>query len=142
MDQHRGQKGKDDMEEHTARKENTYNQKEVGNVKTEDAIYALSHFICSDGGTDVTDNLRKALNMAIASLRAQQKAEKNEPLTTEELRGMAEQPYYHVSLQNGQTNHWVILPEHVAKAIEDYHYGEYWLAYRFPPKEAHDGSDT
>ena len=38
-------------------------------MKIDDHIYALSHFICSEGGTDVTDNLREALNSAISALR-------------------------------------------------------------------------
>lgn len=60
--------------------------------------------------------------------------EKNEPMTMEELRGMGDQPYYHVSLQ-GMEPHWAILDSLTAKHIEDCHYGERWLAYRHPTKE-------
>lgn len=93
---------------------------------------------CYDGDDEPIDKCKECPLCNSDKHRTQQEAEENEPLTLEELRGMAEQPYYHVSLQIGGTNHWAILPEHIAKAIEDHHYGEYWLAYRRPPKENAD----
>jgi hypothetical protein len=117
----------------------------------------------------------KALELAIAALRAQQEAEKkntlkttwetpescqrcmehlsrdwsfcpecgrptdwspNDPLTLDELRKMGGEPYWHVGLQeDSPPPHWSILDAHFAQHIEDYGYGERWLAYRRKPKE-------
>lgn len=80
--------------------------------------------------------IAEALNMAIAAIRAQQEAEKNEPLTLDELREMEGEPYWHVSLQSDLLqHHWAILPSEVAKCPQDYFYSERWLAYRHKPKE-------
>lgn len=57
----------------------------------------------------------------------------NEPLTIEQLREMGGQPYWHVGLRKESTPpHWNILDPFYAKHIEDYRYGENWLAYRRP----------
>lgn len=57
----------------------------------------------------------------------------NEPLTLEELREMGGQPYWHVGLRKeSPPPHWNILDPFYAKHIEDYKYGENWLAYRRP----------
>lgn len=57
----------------------------------------------------------------------------NEPLTLEELREMGGQPYWHVGLrEESPPPHWNILDPFYAKHIEDYKYGENWLAYRRP----------
>ncbi len=73
---------------------------------------------------------------AIAALRDQQEREKNEPLTLEELREMGGEPYWHVGLrQNSPPPHWNVLDSLCARHIEDYEYGELWLAYRSKPKE-------
>lgn len=57
----------------------------------------------------------------------------NEPLTLEELREMGGQPYWHVGLrEESLPPHWNILDLFCAKHIEDYKYGENWLAYRRP----------
>ena len=59
----------------------------------------------------------------------------NEPLTIEQLREMGGQPYWHVGLREESTPpHWNILDPFYAKHIEDYRYGENWLAYRRPPE--------
>ena len=59
----------------------------------------------------------------------------NEPLTLEELREMGGQPYWHVGLrEESPPPHWNILDPFYAKHIEDYRYGENWLAYRCPPE--------
>lgn len=59
----------------------------------------------------------------------------NEPLTLEELREMGGQPYWHVGLrEESPPPHWNILDPFYAKHIEDYKYGENWLAYRRPPE--------
>lgn len=57
----------------------------------------------------------------------------NDPLTLEELRGMGGEPYYHVSLQ-GSGDHWEVMDTLIARNIQDYHYGERWLAYRRKPE--------
>lgn len=60
----------------------------------------------------------------------------NEPLTLEELREMGGQPYWHVGLrEESSPPHWNILDPFYAKHIEDYRYGENWLAYRRPKEE-------
>lgn len=57
----------------------------------------------------------------------------NEPLTIEQLREMGGQPYWHVGLrEESPPPHWNILDPFYAKHIEDYKYGENWLAYRRP----------
>lgn len=67
----------------------------------------------------------------------------NEPLTLEELREMGGQPYWHVGLrEESPPPHWNILDPFYAKHIEDYRYGENWIAYRRPPEgeEATNGT--
>lgn len=60
----------------------------------------------------------------------------NEPLTLEQLREMGGQPYWHVGLrEESPPPHWNILDPFYAKHIEDYRYGENWLAYRRPKEE-------
>ena len=72
---------------------------------------------------------------ALAALREQAERENPKPLTPDELKQMAGEPYYHVSL-NGSKNEWRIMPKHIAeRAAEDYMYGKWWLAYRRKPKE-------
>ena len=59
----------------------------------------------------------------------------NEPLTLEELRGMANKPYWHVGLrEESAAPHWSILDPLLAYHPEDYDYGEGWLAYHRPPE--------
>lgn len=63
----------------------------------------------------------------------------NEPLTLEELREMGGQPYWHVGLrEESPPPHWNILDPFYAKHIEDYKYGENWLAYRHPQEGEED----
>lgn len=65
----------------------------------------------------------------------------NEPLTLEELREMGGQPYWHVGLrEESPPPHWNILDPFYAKHIEDYRYGENWLAYRRPPEGEEDAN--
>ena len=57
----------------------------------------------------------------------------------EELREMGGQPYWHVGLrEESPPPHWNILDPFYAKHIEDYRYGENWLAYRRPPEGEED----
>lgn len=63
----------------------------------------------------------------------------NEPLTLEKLREMGGQPYWHVGLrEESPPPHWNILDPFCAKRIEDYKYGENWIAYRRPPEGEED----
>lgn len=63
----------------------------------------------------------------------------NEPLTLEQLREMGGQPYWHVGLRKeSPPPHWNILDPFYAKHIEDYKYGENWLAYLCPPEGEED----
>lgn len=65
----------------------------------------------------------------------------NEPLTIEQLREMGGQPYWHVGLrEESSPPHWNILDPFYAKHIEDYRYGENWLAYRRPPEGEEDAN--
>ena len=67
----------------------------------------------------------------------------NAPLPPEALQGMAGKPYWHVGLrQESEPPHWAILPDTVAKYPQDYHYGEYWLAYLQETDEKETGDDN
>ena len=58
----------------------------------------------------------------------------DEPLTLDQLREMANKPYWHVGLQTDSPEpHWKILDPFVARCPEDYGYGKRWLAYAYPP---------
>lgn len=58
----------------------------------------------------------------------------DEPLTLDQLREMANKPYWHVGLQDDSPEpHWKILDPFVARCPEDYGYGKRWLAYAYPP---------
>lgn len=58
----------------------------------------------------------------------------NKPLTLEELRKMANKPYWHVGLrEDSAAPHWSILDPLLAHHPEDYEYGESWLAYAHKP---------
>ncbi len=88
---------------------------------------AKSFSVPGRAGWDIFD-------IALKALYAQREAEKDDPLTPEELRGMAEKPYYHVSLRCEGLERWGILPEQIAADPKKYNYGKCWLAYRHPPK--------
>lgn len=92
----------------------------------------------------------EAINMAIAALRAQQKAEKNAPLTWRELTQMVGQTVW--IKETGQkalfTDYWAIVTYYDKddKEIGLFHgedpddygteesYGDAWFAYRRPPE--------
>lgn len=85
---------------------------------------------CDESGSYVFDLDVQALDMAITAL-----SPPSEPLTIEQLREMGGQPYWHVGLrEESPPPHWNILDPFYAKHIEDYRYGENWLAYRCPPE--------
>jgi len=95
--------------------------------------------------------LKEALDMALAALRAQEEAEKNEPLTPEELLEMDGEPVWLVSsvdepqwaiVANDEYFHGKIISFFCAAGVEwefdlyGDNDGEDWLAYRHKPKEA------
>jgi len=55
------------------------------------------------------------------------------PLTSEQLKQMGGEPYWHVSLQ-GNGDEWRILDKHIARNPEEYYFGEYWIAFAHKPK--------
>lgn len=66
----------------------------------------------------------------------------NKPLSQETLRRMGGKPYWHVGLRpESESPHWAILPDNIAKNIQDYHYGDYWLAYLSETKDAEHGKE-
>ena len=82
----------------------------------------------------------QALELAVNALRAGGKDKDvptmpaGQPLTLEELRGMANKPYWHVGMrENSAPPHWGILDPLLAYHPEDYDYGECWVAYAYPP---------
>lgn len=69
--------------------------------------------------------------------RGQEERGNPRPLTLDELRDMGGKPYWHVGLlQESPPPHWNILEPFYAQHIEDYRYGENWLAYRHKTEEA------
>lgn len=55
-------------------------------------------------------------------------------LTTDQLREMANKPYWHVGLrEDSSPPHWSILDPLLAYHPEDYDYGVAWLAYAYQP---------
>ncbi len=77
-----------------------------------------------------------ALEMAIAALRAE--AEKNEPLTVEELREMDGEPVW-VCTMDGKAATWMFAYYDRCENLTDVagyeDYGSVWLAYRRKPEE-------
>ncbi len=91
--------------------------------------------------------LANAYALSIAALRAQQEAEKNEPLTLEELREIDGEPVWVTELSIG-IGYWALIMDDAtydglyltrATKFSDYGsyalYGKTWLAYRHKPKE-------
>ena len=72
-----------------------------------------------------------AIEKAISALGSEPTGE---PLTMEQMREMDGRPYWHVGMRDeSEAPHWSILDPHIAKHIEDYGYGETWVAYEYPP---------
>lgn len=87
---------------------------------------------------------REAFALALSALRAQHDAEKNEPLTLEELREMKDMPIWLVNNYEPRNRRWVIVDgvDDATNTLFVYYYyicenyGEEWLAYRRPPETA------
>lgn len=86
-----------------------------------------------------------AYRTTINILRTQQKAEKNEPMSLDEVRELGREPVYIVSLGEDFDDGWQLclgVEGGYAHFLMFYHllhlnhYGKTWLAYRRPPKEA------
>lgn len=91
--------------------------------------------------TDTYHQAAQIIDMLISELGEAPTLPKpsNEPLTLEELREMGGQPYWHVGLRKeSRPPQWNILDPFYAKHIEDYKYGENWIAYRRPPEGEED----
>lgn len=83
--------------------------------------------------------------MVLDMLRAKQEAEKNEPLTLDELREMDGEPVWvvnsKVKRKDGFCDVWALVScqmkdaESVRTIYHFENYGEYWLAYRRKPEE-------
>ena len=80
---------------------------------------------------EVSDRYNLRFDFVVKCLTEKASEASNNPLTLDELREMVGEPYWHVGLQkDSPPPHYTILPHHIAEHLEDYHYGEYWLAYR------------
>lgn len=118
-------------------------------MKVDEAIKWFEAKLAIYGGFEFLENPNEAAKMALAALRAQQEAAKNEPLTIEELRGMVGQPVWIEPTKDTPDSDdwdpaWVILREdyvfvyskssesrvHI-RFLKDY--GKTWLAYRRQP---------
>lgn len=88
-----------------------------------------------------------ALELAINALRAGGKGMNvptmpaGQPLTLEQLRGMANKPYWHVGMrEDSAPPHWSILDPLLAYHPENYDYGKCWIAYAYPPAHIDRGA--
>ena len=97
----------------------------------EEAIAEIQYYMNSDSYADAPSN--EACKIAIEALALPQPS--NGPLTMAELREMGGKPYWHIGLQKeSPPPHWAILDPFFAQHIEDYRYGDRWIAYRRPPE--------
>lgn len=99
-------------------------------------------------GTPEIQEWKQEYQLAIEALCEKQERENPQPLTLEELRGMAGQSVWIITLRNRECSHWVILDKKCPVDFElqdvnlengdcyaTYDLGETWLAYNHPPKE-------
>lgn len=120
-------------------------------MTTEEAIRKIKYGLEMETTTGVRPQLTvirtEALKMALGALLTQQEAEKNEPLTLDELRQMDGEPAYFVSLRDGfsawgiihavnMSQTWFIAVSGCERAFGDRDsYGTAWIGYRRKPKE-------
>lgn len=109
-------------------------------MTTEEAIWTLQYVDHED------PTFSKAVSMAIAALRTQMEAEKNDPLTLDELLKMDGEPVWCVSMINGKSEWgilrivemqktWFIAMAGTSSGYGDKDsYGNTWLAYRRKPE--------
>lgn len=96
--------------------------------------YVGVRYINGEAEAYINNCLLQAIRSGAAALRAQAERENPQPLTLEQLRERIGRPYYHVSHVGNKNNKWVILQKAIGEHPEDYHYGEWWLAYDHEPK--------
>ena len=97
---------------------------------------ACQNCLWNSNGTGLRDHwqLRKSLSGP--------KPIPNKPLSLEALRRMGGKPYWHVGLRpESEPPRWAILPENIAKNIQDYHYERDWLAYLSETEDAEHGEE-
>ena len=116
-------------------------------MENERAIDVLEHIKSWCGLCPIYDAEIEALNIAISAIGAQQEAQKNDPLTLEELLSMVRKPAYMVFSEKDK-GQWYLITSISGEKIKfcdsdanPYHcykndYGPEWLAYCHPPKEA------
>jgi hypothetical protein len=85
--------------------------------------------------TNKSTEQREALRMAWVALQQQEERENPKPLTLEQLKERVGKWIWKQSL-TGHFNGWKRLEKYIADHPKDFHYGERWLAYDHPPKEA------
>lgn len=120
-----------------------------------EALAEIEYYHGFNGEAAKTDALIEACRIAASLLRAQQEQRKNEPLTLEELRGMAGEPMWAVRTDGGD----MLREKKAVPCVLDYtvgfgamrpaviaiygrnlslgesDYGKTWLAYRHKPVE-------
>lgn len=95
-------------------------QNEILKIRTDQKINGCGPVLRSD--------FMEILKTCLESVRGYVDA----PLSIEQLREMAGQPYWHIGLQDDSPKpRWKILDPFVAKHPEDYGYGKRWLAYAY-----------
>ncbi len=105
--------------------------------------YVGIHYINGVEDPCISPCLLKAIDFAIAALRAQQEAENPKPLTLTELREMDGEPVWVQSPGMPEYGRWAIvegvdIEQKILWLRADYtchDYGKVWLAYRHKPKE-------
>lgn len=97
------------------------------------------------------DRLHEAVDMAIAALKEKKEAEKNEPLTMEEICDMETGPIYVVPLNPNYCKYWkewcawdsneknAFVPGNAYKTWDIEDYGKEWIAYLREPEEVNRG---
>ena len=119
-------------------------------MTTEEAIRRIKdHIAVHHIGEYPHVKLLEAMRLAISALRAQQQAEKNDPLTMEELRGMDGEPVFCVDKVIPKRSAWgiVCIRNEIPfiRTFQDggrfstfFYFGKLnfdWLAYRHKPEE-------
>lgn len=96
---------------------------------------AIDWFLRRKQNITICDKCSEMEEIALEALQEKAERENPQPLKPEQLKELVNCPYWHKSLI-GNGDKWAILPAYTAQNPEDYHYGEYWFAYRYKPKEA------
>ena len=111
----------------------------MGEMTNEEAIKHITTWLYAAPGLPPMQVVQ-ALELAVNALRAGGKDMNvptmpvRQPLTLEQLRGMANKPYWHVGMrEDSAPPHWSILDPLLAYHPEDYDYGKCWIAYAYPP---------